>query len=209
MAGIGTPEVGSLRGTVKRKVVWIANLVRPVTEASGVAEIGGQDPGYRFAALCRGDSGHLPASQNALGNTFHVTQEFSAMPDGEFIEVAYGEAVPQVRRHRSVFEVGSIGILNKPSDVAVGIAQVLGKGVGSQEIKSIGKAFIQRCLKCVVEHLELREVQRQDRSQVGLLVKVPPAKVGDAIVGVRPAEIAIQYLQRLVQITGFVVPQVI
>ena len=115
----------------------------------------------------------------------------------------------RVRRHRSVFEVGSIGILNKPSDVAVGIAQVLGKGVGSQEIKSIGKAFVQRCLECVVKHLELREVQRQDRSQVGLLVKVPPAKVRDAIAGVRPAEIGIQYLQRLVQITGFVVPQVI
>ena len=130
-------------------------------------------------------------------------------PNGKFIEVADGEAVAQVGHDGAVLQIGAIRILDEAADVAVGIAQVLGEGVRRQEIETVGEAFVQRCLECVVEHLQLRKVQRQDCGHVRLLVEIAPSKVRNAVTRVGAAEVGVQNLQRLVQIAGFVVPQMI
>lgn len=53
----------------------------------------------------------------------------------------------------AVLQVSSIGVLNKPSHVAVSISKVFRKGVGSQKVEPIRETFIQGSLKRVIEHL--------------------------------------------------------
>src|SRR5882672_2772522 len=51
VSGIGAAEVGGLRSGIEGEVIGIRNLIGAVAEASGVAEIGRQNPGNGFATL--------------------------------------------------------------------------------------------------------------------------------------------------------------
>src|SRR6476646_5957552 len=108
-----------------------------------------------------------------------------------------------------MFKISSIRVLDKSTCVAVRISEVLGEGVSRQKIETIGEALVQRGLECIVKHLQLRLIERQNSGQVRLLVEVPPTEVRNAVTRVGAAKICVEDLQRLVQIAGFVIPQVI
>ena len=110
-----------------------------------------------------------------------------------------------------MLQIGAIGILNEAAYVAISIAQVLGESVGREEVETIGKPFVQRCLEGIVEHLQLWEVEQQYRRHVGLLIEISSPKVRKraAARGSRPAEIGVENLRCLVEVTSLMVPQMV
>jgi len=107
-----------------------------------------------------------------------------------------------------VLKVSSIRVLDESSGVPICIPQIFGEGVRSQEIETVGETLVQRGLERVIEHLQLRVVERKNRRHIRLLVEVPSAEVWSAVIRIGSAEIGIENLQRLVQITRLVIPQV-
>src|SRR5207249_2706339 len=67
-----------LLGRPSRKLVRIADLVRPITPTSGVAKITGHAGRECLAALRTRYSTDLPSADNPLGNTAEITYEMSA-----------------------------------------------------------------------------------------------------------------------------------
>ena len=128
------------------------------------------------------------------------------MANRDFVEVAYRQPLPQIRSDRSVLQIGEVGILHIAADVAIGVSQVLGKGVRRQHIEAVREAFVQGCLERVVGRLELRVVERQDLGHIGLLREVPSPVVGNAVVRVGSAEVGVEWLWRLIEVTGLVIP---
>src|SRR6267142_3152700 len=108
--------------------------------------------------------------------------------------------------------VGMVRVLNNSAHVAGGITQILRKSVCGKEIEPVRKALVQRCLKSVIEHLQLCVVERKHGCHVGLLRKITSAKVrlGAFAISVDwTAEVRILNHGWLVQIARLVVPKVI
>src|SRR5260370_9783799 len=165
-----------------------------VGEVASVAEVAGHPCRHRLAALSGGDSGELPTAQKGIRHAANIREESATTPDRQFIEITESKARAQMGCNWAVLQVSSIGVLNKPAHVAVGVAKVLGEGVGRQKVESIREPFIQGSLKRVIEHLQLRVVERQNRRHIRLLVEISAAEIRLSTRpsnGIRPAEIGV------------------
>ena len=209
--GIGTTEIRTLGGGVQREVIRIPDLIGAIAETACVAKVTRHAGSYGFTTLDRSDSAELPAAQESLCHTASIRHKAAASPHGKLIQVAEGKTMAQVGSHRTMLQIGAIGILNEASYVAISIAQVFGESVGREKVETIGKPFVQRGLEGIVEHLQLWEVERQNRRHIGLLIEISAAKVRKRAVarGIRPAEIGVENLRGLVEITSLMVPQMV
>jgi len=100
----------------------------------------------------------LPSAQERVREAAHGAHELTALSDWQFVQIADRETVPQV--HRPVLKLGAIRVLDESSHVSVRISQVLGEGVGGQEIEAVCEPLVQWGLERVIEHLQLRIVER-------------------------------------------------
>src|SRR5579864_6187706 len=208
VTGMRTAKVRPLGGCVEGEVIWARNLVGPVAEATGVAQVARHAGRQRLTALGGGNSGQLPSTENCVHHAAHTCKKPPVTANGQLVQVTNGEAVTQIGHYWTVLQIWPIRILDKPANVSIGITQVLGKSVGSEEVQSICEAFIQRCLERVVEHLQLWKIKRQHGGHIRLLIEITPAVIrewaAEAIGGT--AEVSIKDLRRLIEIARLVIP---
>src|SRR6516165_277255 len=211
MTWAAAAKVGLLRWDIEREIIRICELIGAVTETTGVAQVTGHTRSQRFSALYGGYPRQLPSTQKRIHYGACVRQKVAVAADRQLIQIADGKAVAKIRHYRTMLQIRPIRILDKSANIAIGVAHIVGIGVGSEEVQSISEALVQRRLERVVKHLQLRIIEGQHGCHIRLLTEILAAIiwVRAAGAGGRSTKVRIRDLRSLVQIAGLVVPQVI
>src|SRR6516162_970401 len=206
--------VRSLRGHIERKIIRVVNLIRAWRKRTCVGKVAAHQDIECFPTARSSDSRDAPASEHGLDHAGCGTAKTLSFAIWQFVDVADSELVSEVWGGGPPFCGDVVSVLHVTLVyVAVRRAKGFGEGVRSQNVEALGEPALNGGLQTVVEHTEPRDVQRQNRIQARPRSEIGPPLVKDSKAawahGACVGEVRVQRDQRLIQVRGFVVKQIV